>query len=33
MQKTIFMNYLKFYNVKQEINLGKVICSSLWASF
>ena len=27
--KTIFMNYLKFYNVKQEMNLGKVICPSL----
>ena len=26
--KTIFLNYLKFYNVKQEMNLGKVNCSS-----
>ena len=33
MWKTIFLNYLKFYNVKQEMNLGKVICPSLQASF
>ena len=24
--KTIFLNYFKFYNVKQKMNLGKVIC-------
>ena len=27
--KIIFLNYLKFYNVKQEMSLGKVICPSL----
>jgi len=24
-QKTIFKNYLKFYNLKQEMNLEKII--------
>ena len=24
--KTTFLNYFKFYNVKQKMNLGKVIC-------
>jgi len=28
-KKLYFLNYLKFYNVKQKMNLGKVICLSL----
>ena len=31
--KTIFMNYLEFHNTKLEMNLEKVICPSLQASF
>ena len=31
--KTIFLNYLKFYNVKQKMNLEKVNCLSRKASF
>ena len=27
--ETIFLNHLKFYNVKQEMSLGKVICPGL----
>ena len=27
--KMIFMNSLKFYNLKQEMNLEKIICLSL----
>ena len=31
--KTIFLNYLKFYNIKQKMNLGKVISLIFQANF